>query len=324
MVYVLLLAGLILLCGGGEFLVRGSVGVAKRLGLSPLLIGLTLVGFGTSSPELVASVKAALAGAPGIAVGNVVGSNISNILLIVGSTAIIMPILCSRLALKRDGTVMLAATVLFGAVCYLGFISRWIGLGMFLALAGYLLFCYFQERRSSAAARLHEAEAAEIEPMAGSLGRNLAVALGGLAAVLIGASLLVDSAIELARLAGVSETLIGLTVVAIGTSLPELVASVIAALKRHADVAFGNILGSNLFNLFGIMGVTAMVKPIPVPYEMLALDYWVLLGASLLLIGAATAGLCIRRWQGAIFVLLYATYLSYLYSTAVTPVGPAL
>ncbi|MFC4351799.1 calcium/sodium antiporter [Fodinicurvata halophila] len=324
MVYILLLVGLILLCGGGEFLVRGSVGVAKRLGISQLLIGLTLVGFGTSSPELVASVKAALAGAPGIAVGNVVGSNISNILLIVGSTAVIMPILCSRFALKRDGTVMLVATVIFGFVCYAGFITRWMGLGLFLALVFYLAFCYFQERRSTAAARLHEAEAAEIEPLPGSLTRNLLVALGGLIAVLIGASLLVDSAIQLARLAGVSETLIGLTVVAIGTSLPELVASVIAALKRHADVAFGNILGSNLFNLFGIMGVTALVRPIPVPHEILGLDYWVLLGASLLLIGAATVGLRIRRWQGVVFVALYATYLSYLYSTAVAPAAPAL
>ncbi|MGM0559911.1 MAG: calcium/sodium antiporter [Pseudomonadota bacterium] len=320
MVYILLLVGLILLCGGGEFLVRGSVGVARHLGISQLLIGLTLVGFGTSSPELVASVQAALAGAPGISVGNVVGSNISNILLIVGSTAVIMPILCSRFALKRDGTVMLLATIIFGGVCYLGFITRAIGLGLFLALAGYLAFCYVQERRSTAAARLHEAEAAEIEALPGSLTRNLLVALGGLVAVLVGASLLVSSAIELARLAGVSETLIGLTVVAIGTSLPELVASVIAALKRHADVAFGNILGSNLFNLFGIMGVTAMVKPIPVPDEIMRLDYWVLLGASLLLILAATFGLRIRRWQGAIFVILYATYLSYLYSTAVTPV----
>jgi len=266
MTAVELVIGLALLLGGGEALVRGSVAVAMRLGVSPLLIGLTLVGFGTSTPELVASLKAALMGSPGIAVGNIVGSNIANILLILGISALILPMATSPQAFRRDGVVLFVPAALLVAVVLVGYLGRPAGALFVAALAAYTLYTFFTERRTHGAnARVHEAEAAEVAPRNLALVPAIAFTVGGIAGVVIGAGFLVEAAIVIASTAGLSETVIGLTLVAVGTSLPELVTSVMAAIRRHGDVAFGNIVGSNIFNILGIGGVTALVAPIGVP-----------------------------------------------------------
>ncbi|MGF1609271.1 MAG: calcium/sodium antiporter [Kiloniellales bacterium] len=315
MTYLALIAGLVLLAFGGEYLVRGAVALAKRLGVSPLLIGLTLVGFGTSCPELVASVQAALIGSPGIAVGNVVGSNILNILLILGITAVISSLATSPQVLRRDGMVLLGASLAMVAVCLVGAVGRLGGSLLVGALLLYLVFTYRTERaHPNGSAELHIAEAELVAPLPRSLWLAVVEALLGLAAVVGGAYLLVNAAIVIARQFGVSETVIGLTIVAGGTSLPELVTSVVAALRRHGDVALGNIIGSNIFNILGIIGVTALVRPIAVPDEIVRFDLWVMLAVALLLVVFAKTGWRLSRWEGAVFLAGYGVYLFALLS----------
>jgi len=255
----LLVLGLLLLLAGAEFLVKGAAAIATRIGVSPFLIGLTLVGFGTSSPELVASLEGAFQGYPGIAVGNVVGSNIANILLILGVSGLVYPMVCDRGALKRDGTMMLLAAAAMLAVCLLGVLSREVGFAFLAILAIYLVFTYLADRKGhDGGGELHAAEAEFLKarsPM--TLVIEIAMAVGGLIALVIGASLLVDSSVEIAEGFGVSDSVIGLTLVAVGTSLPELATSVLAAFRRKADIAIGNVIGSNIFNVLGIAGVVA-------------------------------------------------------------------
>jgi cation:H+ antiporter len=277
--------GLVLLMSGGELLVRGSVGLARRFGVSPLLIGLTLVGFGTSTPELITSLQAALVGSPGIAVGNVVGSNIANILLILGLAAAIAPIACQPAAFYRDGSALAVATLACTAVALGGTLGRAAGAAFVVLLVAYVVFTYRRERHApdaAAAMHIHEADLAEPAPKAPLLA--LVFALGGIALTIFGARLLVAGAIELAAGAGVSEAVIGLTVVAVGTSLPELATSITATLRRQSDIAVGNIVGSNIYNILGILGVTAVVQPLSMPPEILSLDLWVMVGVTALLI----------------------------------------
>jgi cation:H+ antiporter len=317
-----LLGGLVLLVAGGELLVRGAVGVATRFGVSPLVIGLTLVGFGTSTPELVTSVQAALGGYPGVAYGNIVGSNIANVLLILGITSILCPIVVARSALKRDGLTMLAVAAVFVLLAALMPMGRAIGLAFLLALAGYIYLAFRQERGGAEhgaaydkGEALLEAEGSFAPPVAaaqGSIVRPLLMALAGIGAVVAGGALLVDGAVSLARLFGVSETVIGLTIVAIGTSLPELVTSVMAALRRQTDVAFGNIVGSNIYNILGIGGATALVSPGSVPAEIIRSDNLVMLGVSVLLIVFTFTGRRLDRWEGCVLLGGYASYLVWL------------
>lgn len=310
MLWFQLIGGGILLLAGGEVLVRGSVAVASRLGVSKMLIGLTLVGFGTSTPELVASLNAALAGSPGIAIGNVVGSNIANVLLILGVAALILPLKANPEAFRRDRWVLLFTAALLLAFSLAGTIGRLAG-GLFvLLLAGYTAFSYLSDRRKGdAAAQLHESEAEQALPPHPNITVGLVQAIGGIAAVIFGADLLVDGAISVARAAGISEALIGLTLVAVGTSLPELITSIMASIRRHGDVAFGNIVGSNIFNILGIAGVTALVRPIAVPVEIIRFDIWVMLAVTLLLIFFAVSRWRIERWEAVIFLMLYLVYL---------------
>ncbi len=313
----LLAAGFVLLLVGGESLVRGSVGAARRLGVSPLLIGLTLVGFGTSTPELLTSVQAALAGSPGIAVGNVVGSNIANILLILGVAAVLRPIACHPAAFRRDGSVLAASAVVVAGLAVAGTIGRGSGTVLVLLLLAYLGYTYVSEtRRPDAEAERHVREAEVAGPPPGPLWRNVLYAVGGIAVTILGARLLVDGAIGLARLAGISEAVIGLTVVAVGTSLPELVTSIIAAIRREGDVAFGNVVGSNIYNGLGILGVTALVQPLAVPPEILAFDLWVMLGVTALLIVFAVTGWRLTRTEGGVLLGGYAAYIAILATTA--------
>ncbi len=311
MVYVELVVGLALLLAGGEFLVRGAVAVARRLGVSPLMIGLTLVGFGTSTPELMASVQAALAGSPGIAVGNVVGSNIANILLILGLTAVIAAVPVAQGAFKRDGTVLILATLLCCGFVLLGHFDRITGAVFVAALIGYIVFTYRAERTHMEKGEPldHPVEVEQTAPPA--LALSLLMAIGGLGAVMYGATLLVDGAILLAKGFGVSDEVIGLTLVAVGTSLPELVTSVMAAIRKQPDVAFGNIVGSNIYNILGILGVTALVQPIDAPPQIAAFDTWYMLAVTLLLILFSVTAAKIKRWEGGVFIGLYVLYLGF-------------
>lgn len=326
---LLILGGLVLLVIGGELFVRGSVQIAQRLGLSPLLIGLTLVGFGTSTPELVASVQAALTGSPGVAVGNVVGSNIYNIFIILGLSALIVPIRTQSRALKRDGVIVIASAALLAGLSFVTELTRAVGIGFVVLLIAYLAYAYFQERvagtieHTAAFERGHALEdvvthtgggaAAAQTTAAAGLFVSLTTCLGGLAVVILGGVWLVDGAIRLARDLGVSEAVIGLTIVAAGTSMPELVTSVIAAWRKHTDVALGNVLGSNIYNILGIGGATALIAPIPVPESIIWFDNFVMIGASLLLLLFAATGLRIGRREGAVFIACYAAYLFVLW-----------
>ena len=297
-------------------LVRGAIGSARAFGISPLMIGLTLVGFGTSMPELVTSLIAAFEEAPGITVGNVVGSNIANILLILGITALIAPLAVAPQAFRRDSSALALATFACVLAVLHGQVDHWIGIVFVSMLAGYIVWAYLGEKNSGdAQAQWHE-QAAERPAGHGGLVMSLTLTAIGIVVTVVGAKLLVDGAIALASEAGMSQTVIGLTVVAVGTSLPELVACVVAALRGHADVAIGNIIGSGIYNVLGILGVTAAVHPIMVPDEVARLDVWVMAGATLLLLAFLRTGWRLRRWEGGVFALLYALYAGYLVASA--------
>ncbi|NVK61880.1 MAG: calcium/sodium antiporter [Rhodobacteraceae bacterium] len=315
---VLLVLGLVGLVLGGDALVRGSVALARRLGLSPLVIGLTLVGFGTSLPELVTSLQAAWVGSPGIAMGNVVGSNTGNILLILGIAALMAPIAVERAAFRRDGTVLMIATALCLGCTLMGEIGRVAGAALVLALLAYVGGTLVQERRRATAAQaVFEAEAQVFDIPEGRPWRDLLLTFGGLAGIILAAKLLVTGAVGLAQMAGIPETVIGLTIVAIGTSMPELVTSVLAVRKGQGDVAFGNIVGSNIFNILGILGVTGLVQPLAVPPEIVRLDIWVMLGATLALTLFATTGWRVSRREGALLLAAYVVYVGWLVATAI-------
>lgn len=308
------IVGLVGLIIGGELVVRGAVSAAKRFGISPMVIGLTLVGFGTSTPELVTSLQAALAGSPGIAIGNVVGSNISNVLLVLGFAAILAPVAVNPAAFKRDGSVMVLAAVLGLVVVLIGDVGRLSGVLFLTTLIGYLSFTLISERRAKAtpAAAVYEAEAEAVLGPDYNLRISLIIAAVGLVFTILGARFLVSGAVSLAQAAGVPETVIGLTIVAIGTSMPEFVTSIIAVRKGQGDVALGNILGSNIFNILGILGMTAIIQPLSVPAQIMQFDIWVMLAATLLLVTFARTGWRIGRSEGATMLASYFAYLGWL------------
>jgi cation:H+ antiporter len=306
-------AGLALLALGGEGVIRGAVGIARRLGLSELLIGLTLVGFGTSTPELLTSVNAAIAGSPGIAIGNVLGSNIGNILLILAIVVLIRPITVNPAAVSRDGALAIAVSVALVVLALLfGELNRWIGGLLVTALIVYLIVVWRVESGGGAAAEMHKEESHTHDPAPQSLWLSAVYALAGLGLLVYGADLLVNGAITTARVVGMSETVIGLTIVAIGTSLPELVATLAAALKGRSDVAIGNIVGSNIYNILGILGVTALIHPIAIPADIGLVDWGVLIGSAALLMIFAITGRRISRLEGAALLACYAAYVGYL------------
>ncbi|TCO70376.1 calcium/sodium antiporter [Rhodovulum euryhalinum] len=311
---MLVAAGLVLLFVGGEGLVRGSVAMAERLGISKLLIGLVIVGFGTSTPELLVSVNAALDGAPEIALGNVVGSNIANILLITGLAIVIMPIAgWPRTAVREAVVATLVALVLLvlvqGAV-----IGRAEGGGMLVVLAGYLVTSYMLERRDRAA-RMFQREAEEFEdiPIVRAwLAPVLAIA--GIAALVFGADMLVEGSVSIARAYGVPDAVIGLSLVAVGTSLPELATAIVAAIRRHTDVVLGNVIGSNIFNILAILGVTVVLQPIEVSARFRQVDTPVMMAATLALLALLFATRRIGRLWGGLMLAAYAAYMVVLFS----------
>ncbi len=301
-----MLGGVLLLFAGGELLVRGAVSAAHWFRVSPLLTGLFVVGFGTSTPELVVSVDAALAGNPDIAVGNVVGSNIGNSLLILGICALITPLMVSPLALKRDGVLVLGASLLFVLLVGGSALGRLDAVILLTAFTLYLLLAWWTERRNPRRQVTSSVPAMELVESGSS---TLFKVVAGLLLLIGGSRVLLYGATGIATSLGVSEAVIGLTLVAVGTSLPELTISVVAALRRQMDVAVGNILGSNLFNLLGILGVSALLQPLPIHARILAFDQWVLLSSSLLLLFFLYTGRRISRLEGLLLLLCYAAYI---------------
>ena len=313
MTAILILGGLALLAIGGELLVRGAVGLAAILRISPLLAGLTIVGFGTSTPELATSIHAAFAGSPGIAVGNVVGSNIANILLILGISALLMPLAVRPDAFTRDAIALAGSTVLCVGAVMLGTIGALTGAVLLVALVSYVIWAYRSEKDSGGAEEeRHIAEAADTTPKTHSTPILLGMIVAGLVAAIFGAGFLVDGAVILARNAGMSEAVIGLTIVAVGTSLPELIACLVAVYRGHSEVALGNVVGSNIFNILGILGLTALINPLDVPAEIAAFDVWVMAGVTAALLVMLRTGWKITRTEGAVLAAAYVGYTAYL------------
>lgn len=305
MVYLMLIIGLSLLVYGGNLLVDGSVQVAKRIGLSSLVIGLVLVGFGTSTPELLASLISVLKGSNGIAVGNVIGSNIANILLVLGAAAVVHPVKIDIKDFKRDGLVLMLASI--GVVCavYLGVVSRLIGFIFVSGLIGYVFYCYKTDKKNHT--ENEQEEKANI-----SLIKALSISIIGIALTMLGAKFLIDNAIILARMWGVSEAVIGLTIVAVGTSLPELAASMAASFKKENGVAFGNVVGSNIYNALFILGMVALILPIKVD-ETMRIDSLIMLLVAFVLTGIAFWKKEFSRTIGLLFLIAYAGYIWYLF-----------
>jgi cation:H+ antiporter len=308
MIVLSLSAGLVLLLIGGEALVRGAVQVAEKLRVSPLLVGLTVVGFGTSMPELVTSLQAARIGAPGIAVGNVVGSNIANILLILSVAALISPFEVQRKTFAQDGGWLLLATFAAVAAVLWGRVSALCGAALILGLAAYVYSSY---RRETPAVQ-EDSVPVEAGPKGRPIWGPLILTVAGIAVTIVGARFLVSAAVDIAQSLGMSETVIGLTIVAVGTSLPELVASGMAAMRRQGGLAFGNVVGSNIFNILGILGVTSLVNPISIPQQIAAFDVWVMLASALLLIGVSITGWKITRAEGGVLLAGFAGYTAFL------------
>ncbi len=300
MTYLLLALGLFLLFIGGDWLVAGSVAVARRLKVSPLLIGLTLVGFGTSTPELVTSLLATYKGSAGISVGNVVGSNIANILLVLGVAALLNPVQVKGKSFKRDAAFLVFSTLVLVGAASFGTIGRLLGAIMVAALIFYIFYSYKTEKEIPD-------EREKPAPLIGSLGR----AVIGILLTLLGAKLLVDNSVALARAWGISEAVIGLTIVAVGTSLPELATSIMSAIKKHNDVAFGNVVGSNIYNALFILGVTALFMPVQIPQGM-GMDMTIMSAVTALMIGIALIFKKYTRATGALFLALYAVYIAHL------------
>lgn len=309
---VYIVAGLVLLFVGGEVTLRGAIALAKKLGVSPAIIGLTVIGFGTSAPELLVTVKAALQGQSDLAIGNVVGSNISNILLILGVGGVICPLVCDPKALRRDGTAMLLAMLVLTGLAMTGWIVFWQGALMLASLITFLLWSYYQDKKHSDSAELHEKETEEMENVPENWLVIWAFILLGLVGLVGGAHILVIGAVNVATDFGIPESVIGLTIVGLGTSLPELAATAIAAMRRHTDVAIGNVVGSCLFNVLSILGITAMITPLSIAPDIQQIDIWVMLGACLVLGPMLLGDYKICRRDAAILLAGYVTYIGSL------------
>jgi cation:H+ antiporter len=304
-----MLGGLVLLTGGAEGLVRGSSALALRLGVTPLVVGLTVVAFGTGSPELFVSVEAAARGEGGIALGNVVGSNISNVALILGLSALARPMKVRSELIRREVPVMIAVTLLPCLMLLDGALGRVDGLILAVGSVAYTAFAYLAARRDRSKAVAEEFEEALAEPKRAAWIDVLLVIIG-FALLLVGAQLLLSGATVVAERFGVSQVVIGLTIVAIGTSLPELATSFVASLRGEADVAFGNAIGSNILNILLVLGVAAMIRPVEAQ-GLRPLDLGAMVASAVLVLPLMWRGWVLNRWEGAFLV---AGYVAYLYT----------
>ena len=297
------------LFAGAELLVRGGSSMALRLGLTPLVIGLTVVAYGTSTPELIVSFKAAFAGQSDIAVGNVVGSNIFNIAIILGLAAMVCPIVTHFQVLRWDAPILFGATLLVPLAFLDGQVSRGEGLAALLLAVGYTVKAVMMAKREAPPEAGVEVEVPGIK---GGLALDVLKIGGGLGVLVLGSRLLVDNAVVVATGLGVSQAVIGLTIVAAGTSMPELATSVVAAIRRQPDIALGNVLGSNLFNILFVLGGSAMVHPVGTT-GMKAIDLWTMVGLTALLVPLLMTGRRLNRWEGLVLVSIYLAYLAYMW-----------
>ncbi|MBX3706381.1 MAG: calcium/sodium antiporter [Pseudomonadales bacterium] len=304
-----LVAGLVLMVAGAEALVRGAARVAGALGIRALVIGLTVVAFGTSAPELAVSVKATLAGQPDIAVGNVVGSNIFNVLFILGLSALIVPLVVSAQLIRLDVPLMIGLSVLLYLMCRDGSVGRVDGALLVTGLVAYVVFLIRLARREP-----DPDAAAELPPPGGSMLRNVLLIPGGLVLLVLGSRWFVDGAVGIALWMGVSEVVVGLTIVAAGTSMPEVVTSIIAALRGERDIAVGNVVGSNIFNIMGVLGIAALVAPdgVGVARSIIAFDLPVMIAVAVACLPIFFTGGMIGRWKGAMLFGYYCAYAGYL------------
>jgi cation:H+ antiporter len=324
MVIVFLIAGLVLLVIGAEILVRGASRLASSLGISPLVIGLTIVAFGTSAPEMAVSIDASWAGQADLALGNVVGSNIFNVLFILGLSALVAPLVVSQQLVRLDVPLMITASIVVLLMGMDNKISRIDGVILFGTVLAYTFFLIRQSRRESSAAvtAQYEAEYGAAGAQNGSALmqylKDAVMILGGLALLVLGARWLVDSAVQIAQYLGMSELVIGLTIVAAGTSMPELATSVIASLRGERDIAVGNVVGSNIFNLLTVLGLSSIVAPdgVQVADAALAFDIPVMVGVALICLPIFFTGFLISRLNGALFLFYYVAYTAYLLMAA--------
>jgi cation:H+ antiporter len=309
---VLFVAGLGLLVLGAEWLVKGASRLAAALGISPLVIGLTVVAYGTSSPEMAVSVKAALAGQPDLAVGNVAGSNIFNVLFILGASAAITPLLVSSQLVRLDVPIMIGASLLTLLFAADGSIGRLDGAILFAGAVGYTVFQVRQSRRESAA--VQEEYGREFGPRRTGTAANVAFVAAGLALLVLGSRWLVNGAVAFAQAFGVSELVIGLTIVAAGTSLPEVATSILAAIRGEREIAVGNVVGSNIFNILAVLGLSGLVAPagLPVPRALVTFDAPVMVAVAFACLPIFASGATIARWEGALFLFYYTAYTAYL------------
>ncbi len=307
---VFILIGLLLLTGGGDTLVTGASRLARRLGISPLVIGLTIVALGTSAPEMAVSLSASITGRGDIAVGNVLGSNISNIGLALGLAAMVRPLIVQIRLVRFEVPLLFVITILCYFISLTGTIPRWFGMA---SLSGLFIYIFMLYRWSLLEPSEVKAEYNEKNIRDGSIPRNLGKIIFGLAALAGGGNLLVDGSVGIARWAGLSELVIGLTIVAVGTSLPEMVTSIIAVLRNQGDIAIGNVLGSNIFNTLGVLGATAAVHPIEIQPELLVRDFPVMGLLTVLLFPLLKNGLLLKRWEGGLLVLIYWCYIGFLF-----------
>lgn len=299
---LLIAVGLVLLVFGGDVLVKGAVNLSLRLGVAPVIVGLTVVAFGTSAPEMLVSLSAALSGSTDIALGNVIGSNIANVLVILGASALVSGIVTKgHDDLRESSYMMIGASVLLILLAFTGDINWIKGIILLIVLAAVL----WRQIKTARANRPEPVEGAK----PGATSKKIAFWLiAGLIALPAGAQMLVSGATDIARLMGISEAVIGLTLVAIGTSLPEMAASVASAIRGRADLALGNVIGSNIFNILAILGITSLVAPLPVPEQMLHFDLWVMLATSMMVIPFLLRGIPITRGIGAVFIAIYGVY----------------
>ena len=315
LVYILYVIGsLVVLYFGANALVKGAASLAERLGVSALVVGLTVVAFGTSTPELIVSVQAAMEGFGGISIGNVVGSNIANIGLILGLSALIYPLKAHMQLIRFDTPIMIATALLFLVLFLDQRIGRIEGIVFLAGIIAYTVFNVIKSRKEKQKLVINEFEES-IPKVSRHWALDVLFIVLGLAALIVGSEFLVDNAVGLARLLGLSEAVIGLTIVAVGTSTPELATSVVAAIKKQPDIAIGNIVGSNIFNILGILGVASLVKPISSP-EINITDTLMMIFMSLLLLPFIKTGFTLRRWEGGLMLAIYAGYVVYLLNWA--------
>ncbi len=313
MMFFVLVGGLVTLIVGADLMVRGAVKLAAAVGVSGLTIGLTVVAFGTSAPELAVSARAALSGQAGIAVGNVVGSNVFNVLFILGLSAIIAPLTVSRQLIRMDVPIMIGLSVLVFGMALDGYISQIEGVGLLIGLLLYTLWTVWQGRQSQEQNSL-------AVPASKTSFWHILICVGlvgiGLGSLVVGARWLVDGAVEVARSLGVREQMIGLTIVAAGTSMPEVVTSVMASMKGERDIAVGNVVGSNIFNLLGVLGVAGALAPIEISAQTLWADLPIMLAVAVACLPVFFTGQMIARWEGALFLGYYIFYMAFLILTA--------